>query len=739
MPSTQNSISSLLAQFLRLEQNALEIVSKMSEVVSSANETVTFTLTAEDGTTTTYLVPSFGNMNNKIDRVDSTTQALAGLGDSSAVIRLPDGTTKKIFEASIIRDPEAISSLQVPAQFKIKNNWFFESFLNPLLYISFDVTGLVPEDMRRAFVKRLIVNASTTAVKDYFDTNLKGRNDIEYSQLLMDFSANGITYFTDEEIVDLPVSVMRHRGTFDVLKVVDEEVDITSNNTTITTKKRKYKLDKITYTDILSGASDTKTLQINDVLLTADGTKYKIESLDSAERTIVLKRTQGSQPITIGTDVLTIYSSPYSVKEIQVNVGHDERQIIFIKPIDAKFDVASSLYSPGVAIYSSELLTSTTDGNVTLEDFYKDQVTDFGQQFINAAKEKQVPAVFGELPLAPTLNTANFQVIQVNEHKKDTKEVDDIKQKLATKVELENQIKQLEEAINAKKNDLNNNSSAKSEAERRKIKSDLDSLAKEKSSKVNLYSSVVKELSTKSKQNPVIADSAKYRVRGFWPIPEPLVSTKTQPQNIIQFKIAYRYIKKDGNSTGTKEIQFLDNDGTTKSGNFSNWNEYKTDVRRRVYNTTTGFYEWVIEDVSDADTVNINQLDISISKGEKVQIRIKSISEAGYPLNPLESGWSDIITVDFPDNLQIEDESATILADIANEETRVKFQEELSSRSLDLHLLNSFTSGDKYISHTADDIASGSFTAEGKVITLFEKLKNIDTELQRLKQLIEKI
>jgi hypothetical protein len=463
-----------------------------------------------------------------------------------------------------------------------------------------------------------------------------------------------------------------------------------------------------------------------------------VESIDTAERTVVLKRTQGSQALSLGADVLTIYSPPYSVKEIQVNVGYDERQVIFMKSIDADFDVAASEYSPGISIFSNELIISTASGNETLESFYKSKVTDFGQQFINSAKEKQVPAVYGVQPLAPTLNVGNFQVVMVNEHKKDTKEIDDIRLKLATKVELENEIAQLEKAINDKKNDLNNNSSSKSDAERKKLKADLDSLAKEKSSKVNLYASVVKELSTKSKENPVVTEGGKYRVRGFWPIPSAQTSDKTQDQEIIQFRIAYRYIKKDGNAVGTKELEFIDSDGTKKSGAFSNWSEYKTDLRKRIYNANTGFYEWVIEDVSNADTVNINQLDISISKGEKVQIKIKSISEAGYPLNPVESDWSDIVTVDFPEDLQISDNSAGILAEISREETRVKFQEELNSRGLDLHLLSSFPSGDRYFGHTADNIASGFFTAEGKVIDMFEKLKSIDTELQRLRQIIEK-
>lgn len=735
---TKNSITSLLEQFMILQRNSLEIISKISEATTSNQESVPITVIQDDGSTSQYLIPSFGFIKQEISRIDNNIQQLSGLGDAATVVKLPDGTTKKIFEAAILRDPTAISTLQVPAEFRIKNNWFFESFLNPLLYVSFDVTGLVPEDMRRAVVKRIIVSAVTDEQKKFFDDNYKGKNDINFQNFLIDLDRQNIAFFVDEDTVELPLSVVRYKGTFDVLKISDEEVDVTSNSKTITVKKRKYKLDKLAYTDILSGLENTKTLKIGDAVITQDGSKYEIESLDAAENTVVFRRLTGSQAITIGANILTIYSPPFRSKEIQVNVGFDERQVIFLKPIDANFDVAASSYSPGVGVWTNELSIPTTSGNLSLETFYKTQVVDFGLQFINAAKEKTIPSVLGEIPNAPTLDVTNFPVLAINEHKKDTKEAEEIKQKLTSKVKLENEIRAIDESINNKKNDLNNNSSTKSDAEKRKIKADLETLAREKISKVNLYSSVVKELATKTKENPTVLSSTKYAIRGFFPIPAPKPSTKTGDQEVVQFKIAYRYIKKDGNAPQNREIAFRDNDGTRKSGSFSNWTEIKSDVRKRIYNETTGFYEWDVEDVQDNEAVNINQVDIPISKGEQVQIRIKSLSEAGWPLNPLESDWSDIITIPFPEDLQIADDNAASLTEAANEETRVKFQEELNARGLDLHLLSSFTSGDRYYAHASSDIQSGFFTAEGKIIDLFEKLKSIDTELTTIRQLIEK-
>lgn len=739
MSQTNNSISSLLAQFLRLENNSLEIISKLSEVATSSADSVTFNLTQSDGTTSQVQIPAFGFMNNKIDRVDNTVQNLAGLGDASTVIKLPDGTTKKIFAASIVKDPTPIPSLQVPQNFQIKNNWFFESFLNPLLYVTFDVTGKVPSDMRRAVVKRFIANTDTQDKKDYFDGTFKGKNDITYSDFINKTAGQGINLFTDDEIVELPISVMRYRGTFDVLKVVDEEVNITSNGTTVTVKKRKYKLNKITYTDILSGTIDSKTIQLNDNLLTQDGqTTYTVDSIDAAENTVVLRRINGSQPVGIGVDVFTIYSPPYSTQEVQVNIGFDERQVVFLKPIDNTFDVAASQYSPGIGFYSNEMIINLPSGNSTLADFYRSQVTDFGQIFISSAKEKAVPAVHGEIPDAPLLDPTNFKVVQINAHKKDTKEIDDIKQKLSSKVSLENEISQLEEAITSKKNDLNNATVNISDAQKKKIQSDLDDLSKQKLSKTNLYSSTVKQIATKTQENPAILETALYRVRGFWAIPSPKTSDKTQDQEVIQFRVSSRKIRKDGNAPGTEQMEFTDIDGTKKRGYFSNWTEHKSDIRKRIYNTTTGFYEWVVEDVSDPEATNINQLDVDISKNEQVQVRVKSISEAGYPLNAQESDWSNVITIDFPDDLQITDESTALLSDASQEATRVAFQDELNARGLDLHLLNSFTKGDKYFAHTGDDIASGFFDANGNVINVFQKLTDLQNQLTAIQAIVTK-
>jgi hypothetical protein len=55
--------------------------------------------------------------------------------------------------------------LPVPSTFAVKDNWFFENFLTPLLYINIDVTGQIPDSADRIVVKRLIANTVTDEQK----------------------------------------------------------------------------------------------------------------------------------------------------------------------------------------------------------------------------------------------------------------------------------------------------------------------------------------------------------------------------------------------------------------------------------------------------------------------------------------------------------------------------------------------------------------------------------------------
>ena len=88
-----------------------------------------------------------------------------GGGESS--LRLSDGTFRKLVLAKLPTEAADLTSLNSINQFGVKPNWFFEELINPLLFVSFDITGQAPIDTERAIVKRFILNivGSTINVK----------------------------------------------------------------------------------------------------------------------------------------------------------------------------------------------------------------------------------------------------------------------------------------------------------------------------------------------------------------------------------------------------------------------------------------------------------------------------------------------------------------------------------------------------------------------------------------------
>ena len=92
MAGTQNSISSLVAQFLRLQKNSLEIINGLNEVAVSTNDTVTIETLDETGLPQNSNLPSYGFLRGEIQRIDNNIKSLAGIGNNSATVRNPDGT-----------------------------------------------------------------------------------------------------------------------------------------------------------------------------------------------------------------------------------------------------------------------------------------------------------------------------------------------------------------------------------------------------------------------------------------------------------------------------------------------------------------------------------------------------------------------------------------------------------------------------------------------------------------------
>jgi hypothetical protein len=752
MSSTQNSISSLVAQFLRLQKNSMEIINGLNEVATSTNDNVEIQMLDEMGVPKKANIPAYGYLRSEIKRLDSNIQALSGLGDNFSTVRNTDGTYSQIYKYKPLQDPKPLTNLKVPNTFKTVDNWFFESFMSPLLVTSIDVTGQVPDDTDRIVLKRVILNPSSDDQKSYFDTNLKGRNDLTESQFISQLDQNGIDYFIDEDIIQLPLRKIKYVGNFNVISLYDDNVATTdANGNTVQETRRNYKLNKVTYTDTSSDLKDTKTLGVNDTLLTSDGSQYRILSVNISETSVQLKRVSGYQPVQIGENSLSFSSTDLGSRFIDVNVGYDERQGVFFKKIDDNYNIVSSVWSNGITFWSNELRINTPSGVQTLEQFYLSSVADVGKYLLSIAKEKKIPSYEASIPNVPILEESNFRVVQVNTQLTEGLSAKSLKEKIAQKKSLQSEIAQLDKAIQQQNLTLNSSDSSTgsftasvqtlsaSSVSPAQVNpaafAELKSLTDQRSQKQNLLNSIISDLSQVSLLSPQLTVSPKYRVRGFWAIPEPVSTPQTGEQNVVQFIVQYRYLSDSGVASPVQQISFLDNNGQEKSGSFSNWVEFKSEIRKKVYDNTTGTYVWASENTADGDTPNINQLDVPITSGEQVEIRVKSVSEAGWPENPATSDFSPSVIIAFPQDLPTDSVSSSLQSN-ATDLALTTIQQDLESKGL-LNLLNKqFTVGSQTYFLDSQSVSSGFYNSSGSPLSLLQKITEMQDQINSLRSIV---
>lgn len=722
----KNSLSTFLEQAIVLNNNSIETVSKVSDAVTSSEDSVTLTLTDPNDTSKTmeYTIPSFGYLKSEIDRLSASLETMTNVTEGAGSrIRLSDGSYRKIIASKIPSEAPTITKVDNITNFSFKSNWYFEDMLNPCLYITWDLSNQIEEDTERVMIQRYILNCDTQTKKDIFDNKLKGRNDISYTDFLTILINNSISYTLDDEVKHLPPRTKRYYGTFSVIRITTEK-DLNGKSV------KRYILDSLEFTDNRAGFENTRLLSVGDYVEVNSNpatTRFKVIYVDSSENKIGLKCTEGAEGVSIGADTLKISASQDTEVSADIAIGFDEREVIFVKPVDPDSNIPANKWSPGVAFYTNELTYVNNNGvSQTLQKFYQKNVVDFGQVLLSYAYDYYPSIREGIKPSAPVLNysngTGDFKIVQINNQLTETTDSTSFRSLVSDKLRVQSELNNISSEI-TKQKALIQTTQYTSTNEKLKAQSTLNSLIESQETLTSNYNSIVNNI--KAKYESGSSASPKYRVRGFWDIPESRISPSSGEQKIIKFKIRYRYLSESGNANKEEEFSYTSGNKTI-IGRFSNWVEIETKTRPRV-KTSTG-WEWASIDTADPDEVNINQLDIPINAGEQVEIQVKSVSEAGWPANPMESDWSDSIIVAFADFAELQADDVSELVSQNNVDAAVANVQQLYSGTA-THMSSSFYTNDKYFAHTAESITSGFLSAEQTPITLYDKLQDLQNQI----------
>ena len=322
MAETKNTISDLLSRLVVDVDNMNSFLYSLQTMLESQSENISITQRLNDGTTKVINVPSFGYLKGKINDINSKFDTLISANDDVIGIKSSNGDVRK-FQlkkvSKLIQELEDIktTNVTIPTSFGVKNNWFFESFLNPLLFVGVDVSSILTDDIDQFNVKRIIINSTDDDQLDFFDNTYRNNNGIDLDSLLIDLEEQGIDYFEDDNVVSMGTAVNRFKGSFDVTRVFEEEVPqtITSTGETVSVIRRRYRLSGLTYTDILDGVDNSRILSAGEVLITDNDSEYRVLSVDKTNSEVVLERIFGIEPITVGADILRIKPVPYRVPE----------------------------------------------------------------------------------------------------------------------------------------------------------------------------------------------------------------------------------------------------------------------------------------------------------------------------------------------------------------------------------------------------------------------------------------
>jgi len=713
----QSSFPKIADQIVNYNKNVVDILSKINQLVTSSDTSLTVNVSDSSGILRQFNLPTVGYLKSEIDRLNNNLNSIYSINNPGTLVATVNGTKfRKVVTVDLNKEPNDISKIDNVTSFKTSKNWFFDGLLNPQISVEINLANRVAYNVRKILCRRYIVrfeknsagNFTTQGQQalDSFNLLFRGKNDFTLGSFLNWHTStvgvsNPNTPDIDEQMFDLEPNFLELDGTFTVLSTYEDTV----NN------KLFYNLNSLLYVknqvDNLGQIVQNEAQLVvgDEVILNTPNsyTRYKIlEILTGFQNPrIRFERIEGNEPVPVGVvGSLKVYSPVIYNKRVRISFGYDERNVIFIKALNMDTFILSKNWSDGMGFYSNDLFD--VDSGDSLPSYYSSNIIDYGELLKDLANKKQ-PNSRAAKPNPPNMNQADFQVKQINRHATESADANLLQEKSNQQQTYKSQLNALFNSINDKKTYQRLNP-PQTEAQRATYQNELKSLQDQYESLQSLSESLNNDILTLSSSLSTKI-TAKYSVRGFFPIPDAVVRPGGSVQEVIQFKIQYRYLTSNGQETPVETFTLNRGNTNEQIASFSNWVEIMSPVRQRAYDSATGKYTWLTENLSNTSQTNINQVDIPIQSNERVEIRVKSISEIGWPESPVESDWSQSFIINFPDQLNtIATQNETYKEEAKREDLLISVRNELTVRGYDTHLDDQISLNSVTFKHTTEKI-----------------------------------
>ncbi len=699
-----------------------------------------------------YAIPSFIALENKINSLAANFENLVNAPETGEAFFDFNGNSRAINVRSYTSTPNSLV-LNPVSEFKIEQNDIFKDFLTPNPYIKLDVKSL-PNDTTQVIVKKVIpLNSELKQLFKSYLVKVEGDKTIyspsvqySYKDLykILDSYKQDVDYIEYDTRMDMPIRKNVGAGTYVIEEVIEDVVDENLDNF-ITIKFRSDVNDPTIMNSLkyrLFDETIEKMLKVGDQLVTYEGNaKMEIIEVRTQTNTLKVKVLHGEflNLVAANTNNM-LYISPLSKvkfyspidfdEDKYINVPLEEDQYIFVSvaALNSRMNVQAP-WGSGLIINSYIL---KDERNKDFKTYYDENVRNVGDvlfeitSMMSNTLTKYSKEEYDEFTqLSPIIDTNNIQVVRINNHLNNSTTIKNIRSWYDQKMKLNDELNTIQNNINDANSQLSSISFDDVTGNRERLSDEVSQYTAKKNDILTTITKLSNEIANAANNSEVPIENAKYRVRGFFD-----TSNLKHSDHIKGIRVQYRY----------KNAETSQNQALTINDKFvfTDWNEMASTDRQRIPVYSDGIYKSMIEPKTDnLNEPSFNQIDIPITQGETVDIRLKVVYDFGAPFVTTTSKWSSIVNIEFPSEFLKDVKILDIIEENNNDIETNRFNTIIREEGIPQHVEDKITDQDVTYFHKPENISSGFYTAERRIIPLKDKLNELDNLIQQIRSDIE--
>ena len=756
--NNNNSLKDYYIKLQELYSNVVNILTAINQSFHTSASEITVNYVDTDNVSQNIRIPSFLYLESKIEQLDSNMSNLFKMPKSGEAwfSKNNDMYKLELVQSNTAPLTPVIDSSNLFAQVKDTN--ILKDMVNPKTFLKLNIDNL-PDNIEQIFMKKIVL-FSQELYESVRDAQLSSYE--EYKAYLYNLVA-GKDYEEYDSILDLPIKVDEYKSEF---KIIDIPVDTSSEQNPYTNEYGNlvYKVvfDTILYTDQEDSSIEFTLHQGQLLSLSNDYAIYKVLSVNTAiannvkQHEAIIEEQVGHvtlQTFEENSDmIMHLYNASYDkFHYVEVPLEENEFVVIFLSTI---YNNVRSVLSEPMILDMRTIVMKDKFGNkiqrngkdISYIDYYNLYCKNIGDLLLgisNTAYSQLSNYSTDELRelqdgvaiqsyVSSTLNDDALKVQRINTHLIDDEYSNKLINLHAEKNELNAQLRSLQDNIDDTYNQLVSTDSQDSISNRENLKSQLNDYYNQRIQLQKEIISIVDNINV-LKTNVYGTADAKYRVRGNAYISdiEDYIATNFTNCELIALEYEYRY------KSITKDTSNVTNINSTI---FTEWNRVSNDNKERklYFDSITNTYDIKYINYSQSENITKwNQIDIPITQGEDVVIRVRYKYSIGQPFMDMYTPWSDEFTVQFPVEFNDSLELTSIIEQNDTDTVNAAFQRTLLNDGYQEHISNKVIDNSQVYFHMPENIYSGFNTPENKYISLKDKLLSLTTDISSYKALFE--